>query len=123
MRKRLISAACWLAGILLVLGLYFVAAVTHAWWIILLAIVSATLDARHVRIWRYRSDIARSPGTLLILMLLLGWLVLPWYLGLRLKIFVGAADLKPEYRWVESHPLSSGIPPSPPGLLQPWKRR
>jgi hypothetical protein len=98
MRNRFISLGCWLAGIVVVAALYLAAAVSGWWWLVLVAIVLAALDARRVRIWRYRSDIARSPGTLFILMLLLGWLILPWYIGLRLKILAGTAEFKDAYR-------------------------
>ncbi len=98
MRKRFVSLGCWLAGFTIVLGLYLAAALAGWWWLVLVAIVLAALDARRIRVWHYRSDIARSPGTLLILMLLLGWLVLPWYVGLRLKILAGTAELKETYR-------------------------
>ena len=124
MRKRFISLGCWLLGIVIVAGLYVVAALSGWWWLVLVAIVLAALDARRVRIWRYRSDIARSPGTLLILMLLvLGWLVLPWYIGLRLKILAGTAELKDSSRWADPHASGSGYPVAASGLVQPWKRQ
>ena len=123
MRKTLISVGCWLAGIVVVIGLYLAAALSGWWWLVLVAIILAGLDARRVRIWRYRSDIARSPGTLLVLMLLLGWLILPWYVGLRLKILAGTAELKEAYRWVDPHSSAPEYPVSESGLVQPWRRR
>jgi hypothetical protein len=92
MRKIFISLGCWLAAIVSVLALYITAALTGWWWLVFLAVVLAALDARRVRFWRYRSSIASKPGTLFVLMLLFGWLILPWYLGLRFKILAGAAD-------------------------------
>lgn len=87
------------------------------------AIVLAALDARRVRIWRYRSDIARSPGTLLILMLLLGWLILPWYVGLRLKILAGTAELRDAYQWADPDGPAPEYTMSASGLVRPWKRQ
>ena len=107
MRKRFISLGCWLTGIVVVLALYLAAALLRWWWLVPLVIVLAALDARRIRIWRYRSDIARSPGTLFVLMLLFGWLILPWYVGLRLKIFAGTAELKDAYRWADPHAATS----------------
>ena len=123
MRTRLISLGCWLAGILIVAGIYLAAALLERWWIVLIAMVLAALDARRIRIWRYRSDIARSPGTLFILMLLLGWIILPWYVGLRLKILAGTAELKESYPWRDPQALVPSYPVSPSGLVQPWKNQ
>jgi hypothetical protein len=123
MRKRFISLGCWSAGIIVVLGLYVATAATGWWWLVLVAIVLATLDARRVRIWRYCSDIARSPGTLLILILLLGWLILPWYVGLRLKILAGTAELKDAYQSADPDAPTPNYPVSESGIVQPWKRR
>lgn len=123
MRKRFISLGCWLAGIVIVAALYLVAALSGWWWLVLVAIVLAALDARRVRIWRYRSEIARSPGTLFLLMLVLGWLILPWYAGLRLKMLAGTVELKDEYRWAAQQAPDPENPVSPSGLVQPWKRQ
>lgn len=122
MRKRFISLGCWLTGIVAVMGLYLAAALLQWWWLVPLVIVLAALDARRVRIWRYRSDIARSPGTLFVLMLLFGWLILPWYVGLRLKILAGTAELKDAYQWADPNAAASRYPISESGLVQPWKR-
>jgi hypothetical protein len=123
MRKRFISLGCWLVGIFVALGIYLVAAATGWWWLVLGAIVLAALDARHTRIWRYRSDIARSPGTLFVLMLLIGWLILPWYIGLRLKILAGTAELKDQYQWADPQTPPPEYPVSESGIIQPWKQR
>jgi len=123
MRKRFASLGCWLAGIVIVAALYVAAALTGFWWLILVVIVLAALDARRVSIWRYRSDIARSPGTLFILMFLLGWVILPWYVGLRLKILAGTAELRDTYRWADPHAPALDYPVSESGLVQPWRRR
>ncbi|MCU1292629.1 MAG: hypothetical protein JWP08_1479 [Bryobacterales bacterium] len=123
MRKRFISLGCWLAGIVIVAALYLAATFTGWWWLVFVAIVLAALDARRVRIWRYRSDIARSPGTLFILMLLFGWLILPWYIGLRLKILAGTAELKDTYRWADPQASPPDHHVSKSGLIQPWRRR
>jgi hypothetical protein len=123
MSKRFTSLGCWLAGIIVVAALYLAAALSGWWWLILVASVLAALDARRVRIWHYRSDIARSPGTLFILMLLLGWVILPWYVGLRLKILAGTAELKDAYRWADPKASAPEYPVSESGLVQPWRRR
>jgi hypothetical protein len=126
MKTRLISFGCWLAGIVIVLGLYAVAIVAFGKgypWLIFLAVVLAALDAKRTRVWRYESDIAQRPSTLFLLMLFLGWLILPWYVGLRLKILAGTARLKEDYQWLET-PTESYRDPSPPaGLVQPWSAR
>jgi len=41
MRKTLISLGCWLAGIVVVIGLYLGAALSGWWWLVLVAIVLA----------------------------------------------------------------------------------
>jgi hypothetical protein len=125
MRKRLISFGCWLAGIVLVASLYIGVALAGCKWLVIVAIILASLDSLHARVWRYKSDIALSPGKLLILMLLLGWLVLPWYLGLRFKILAGTAELKDEYQWADPRTKipDHAYPVSESGLFQPWKRK
>lgn len=111
-------------GIILVIGLYIAAAYTGK-WIVFVAVVLASLDARLARVWRYKSDIARSPAILFILMLLIGWLILPCYIGLRLKILAGTAELKDECQWADPGKGVPDIafPASESGLLQPWKRK
>ena len=124
MRKRFISLGCWVAGILIVAALYITVAALQLEWLVLVAMILAALDARWARVWRYESEIARAPGSLLLLMLTLGWLIMPWYVGLRLKILFGVAELKAEYRWAElKTPGLTPYPVSEEGLLQPWKRR
>src|SRR5882672_11475809 len=123
LRKRLISLGCWSAGIILVACLYLVALWAQNPWIVVGAIVLAALEARRIRIWRYQSDIARSPGTLFLLMLLFGWVVLPWFVGLRLKILVGTAELKDEYRWQESSARVHKESTPSTGLVQLWSVR
>jgi hypothetical protein len=123
MQKRLISFGCWVAGILVVACVYLVALWAQNPWIVVGAIVLAALEARRIRVWRYQSDIARSPGTLFLLMLLFGWIVLPWFVGLRFKILAGTAEFKDEYRWREV-PASARKESAPPsGLVQPWSVR
>lgn len=114
---------CWFAGVLIVLALYAFALIIEQRWIILIAVVVAALDAKHIRVWRYESDIAQRPSVLFWLMLFLGWLILPWYVGLRLKILAGTARLKDDYRWLEEpgQPYDDSTPP--PGLVQPWSIR
>jgi hypothetical protein len=76
------------------------------------AAVVAALDARHIGVWRYRSDIAQKPGTLFILLVLLWPFVFPWYLGLRMKIWAGTAELKDEYRFLDvsrSHATENSV--------------
>ena len=123
MKIRFINLACWLGGILIVLALYSVAVVSDHRWLIFVAVVIAALDAKHIRVWRYESDIALTPGTLFLLMLVLGWLILPWYVGLRLKILAGTARFKTDYQWLETPSALYREPSPPPGLLQPWSSR
>jgi hypothetical protein len=123
MKKRFISLGCWIAGVLFVLPLYAAALLLEQHWIIIVAVVVAALDAKWVRIWRYKSDIAQKPSTLFILMLLLGWLILPWYVGLRLKIIAGVADLKDDYKWMDKSTETHHDPVPPAGLVQPWSAR
>lgn len=123
MKARFISLACWIAGIVIVLALYLGALAIEQRWIILAAIVAAALDAKRIQVWRYESDIAQKPSVLFLLMLFLGWLILPWYVGLRLKILTGTARLKEDYLWLET-PVDDYRDPKPPvGLLQPWSVR
>ena len=123
MKTRFISLACWLGGIVIVLALYAVALLTQQQWIILIAVVLAALDAKHIRVWRYESDIAQKPSVLFFLMLFLGLLILPWYVGLRLKILAGTARFKEDYLWLEAPSGAYRDPVKPPGLIQPWSAR
>ena len=123
MKTRFISLGCWLAGIVIVLALYAVALITEHSWIVLAAVVLAALDAKRIRVWRYESDIAQKPSVLFLLMLFLGWLILPWYVGLRLKILAGTARLREDYRWLETPAEFYRDPLPPQGLVQPWSVR
>ena len=124
MKKIFLALGCWLAGIVVVAAFYVTVAALQLEWLVLAAMLLAALDARWARVWRYESEIARAPGSLLLMMLTLGWLIMPWYVGLRLKILAGIAELKPEYRWAEQKtPGLTPYPVSEAGLLQPWKRR
>lgn len=123
MRTKFIALGCWLAGIVIVLALYLVTAFTNFPFLILAAIVLAALDAKRIRIWRYQSDIAVNPRILFMLMVFLGWLILPWYLALRFKIMAGIAPLKYMYRETRQQVTMPSYPVSESGLLQPWKRR
>ncbi len=123
MKPRFISLGCWLAGIVLTCALYAVARVTEQPWIIFVVVLLAALDAKHIRVWRYESDIALKPSVLFLLMVVIGWLILPWYFGLRLKILAGTARLKEEYRWLETPTAPYRDPLPPPGLIQPWSPR
>lgn len=123
MKNRSISLGCWLVAILIVFPLYILAYLMASYWIILVAVVLAALDAKRIRVWRYESDIAQKPSMLFLLMLVLGWLILPWYVGLRLKILAGTARLKEEYRWQEAPVVNYQDPTPPPGLIQPWSTR
>ena len=109
MKTRLISLGCWLSGIVIVLALY--------------AVALAALDGKRIRVWRYESDIAQKPSVLFLLMLFFGWLILPWYVGLRLKILAGTARLKARYRGIETPTEPRRDPSPPPGLVQPWSVR
>ena len=100
--------------------LYIGAYSTGCEWLIFVAMVLAALDARRVQIWRYDSEIAWKPGTLFLLMLVLGWLILPWYVALRLRIVAGEAPLKDEYQWIDRPPPGRGESAPPPGLIKPW---
>ena len=124
MRKRLKALGCWVAGIVIVGAFYITVAALQLEWLVLVAMILAALDARWARVWRYESAIAQAPGSLLLMMLTLGWLIMPWDVGLRLKILTGIAEVKPEYRWSEvKTPGLTPYPVSEEGLLQPWKRR
>ena len=115
---------CWVTGIVIVAVFYVTVAALRVEWLVLVAMLLAALDARWARVWRYESEIARAPGSLLLMMLTLGWLIMPWYVGLRLKILTGTAELKAEYRWAEQKmPGLTPYPISEEGVLQPWKRR
>jgi hypothetical protein len=87
---------------------------------VLASIIWAALDAKRVGLWRYKTGISGSPTTLLFLLLILGWpIVFPWYLGVRLKIWAGVAQLRDEYQpWHMSDPTIG-----PNGLVQPWRGR
>jgi len=51
---------------------------------------------------------------------LLGWpIVLPWYLGMRFKIWAGVARLRQEYQPWRMSDQTVG----PNGLVQPWRGR
>ena len=108
---------------MIVLALYAVALFTQQRWIIFVAVLLAALDAKHIRVWRYESAIAQKPSVLFLLMLVLGWLILPWYVGLRLKILAGTARLKEDYLWLEAPSSPYRDPVKPPGLTQPWSAR
>jgi len=123
MKARFVSLGCWLAGIVIVFALYSVALTTNHPWIIFAAVVLAALDARRIRVWRYESDIAQKPSVLFLLMLFLGWLILPWYIGLRLKILAGTARLNEDYRWLETQTTDYRPPTPPSGLIKPWSVR
>lgn len=87
---------------------------------VLASIIWAILDSRHARLWRYHTGISGGPATIFVLLLILGWpIVLPWYVGMRLKILTGTARLRDEYQpW-----QMSDVAISPNGLVQPWRGR
>jgi hypothetical protein len=121
MNKTLISAACWIAAIVITVAL---SALASHWGLFslfaLTCIIWAALDSRQARLWRYYSGISGGPLTIFILLLFLGWpIVFPWYLGMRLKIMTGTARLREEYQPWKMSDETVG----PTGLLQPWRGR
>ena len=121
MKNRLISGACWLIAILFT-GL---ASVVTAYYGVfqcfaVAAIIWAAFDCRRVKLRRYRTGIGGGPITIFVLFLLLGWpIIFPWYLGMRLKIFMGTARLREEYQPWRMSDATIG----PTGLVQPWHGR
>lgn len=121
MKNRFISGACWLVAILFTglasavmtyFGLFPIFAVASVTW--------AAFDSRRLKLRRYRTGIAGGPLTILVLFLFLGWpIIFPWYLGMRLKILMGTAQLREEYQPWQMSDATIG----PTGLVQPWRGR
>lgn len=121
MRNRMISLVCWVGAIVITVAL---SALTLYWgWFSVFALISiiwAVLDSRRIRLWRYYTGIAGGPLVIFILLLVLGWpIILPWYLGMRLKIWAGVARLRDEYQPWQMSDATVG----PTGLVQPWRGR
>lgn len=87
----MISIGCYAAGALLWLAYIALAVYAQALWLIVIAVAVAAIDAKHCGIWKFQREI-RKPGDLLQLgPLFLGWLIMPWYIGLRLRMKAGVA--------------------------------
>jgi len=84
-------------AVLITVALSALTAISVVSLIALAAAVLAALDARHIGIWWYRSDIAAEAGTLFILLVLLWPIVFPWYWA-AYEDLDWQAELKDEYR-------------------------
>lgn len=80
----------------------------------------AAADSRHTKFLVYRGGGPVGPTAYILLFLFFAWpVVFPWYLGMRLKILVGAAPLRED---LAAWKLSEAAVGSE-GLLQPWRGR
>jgi len=94
MKGRLISVICWIVGALL-----GITAESIAYWLagmagVMSVVALMAIDSYRIQIWRFRSGIAARPLGFVLLILFLGWIMIPWYAGLRLKIWTGHAELR-----------------------------
>jgi hypothetical protein len=104
MKRSIILAACWLAAILIMIGITFLSAYLENRLLMPLAGVLAAIDAKYARIWKIDSALPEKPSHLFFWLLLLGWFFLPWYLAIRFKMLTGIAKPKepfvvPPYRF------------------------
>jgi hypothetical protein len=89
------TGVCWISAIVLTAACALLSAGFGLISIfVIVTAVLAALDAKRIRIWQYRSDIAMKPGMLFLVLLLIWPIVFPWYLGLRFKILAGVADVE-----------------------------
>lgn len=120
-RRHLISAACWLVAIVITVTLSLVASAFDVFWVFWLVTVWwAVDDWKRVGIWRYENGISQRPETIVSMFFLFGWpIYFPWYLAMRLKIWLKVARLHDDYD--PGRPAASVQGAT--GLVQPWRGR
>ena len=91
MKRFFISLACYAAGAILWLAFLVLALYAQALWLIVIAVAVAAIDANQCGFWKFQREIRRLGDLLVFGPLFFGWLIMPWYIGLRLRMMAGVA--------------------------------
>lgn len=118
-RRNLIATACWAAALVVTVILWLLSS-AEGWpaalWLVTLA--WAVLTWKRAQVWRYDNGISQRPSTLVLVFVIFGWpLFFPWYLAMRLKIWLGVAQL---LEGSAHHEFGTNRPRSD-GLVQHWR--